>query len=126
MCAVSVFGVASLLALAGADWPPPPGFLWLEVLLAGASSAVYLRVRSRLATRWSGRWTPPAALEGLLAGLTAGLLMMMVSPAEPTVVPTAGDRVTWLLVTGLTGALAAQAVWGVAVAAAGRPPPKTP
>jgi hypothetical protein len=67
---------------------------------------------------------PPAALEGLLAGLAAGLILMVVSPGEPTVVPTAGDRLTWLLVTGVTGALAAQAVWGVGVAAAGRPPAK--
>ena len=109
----------------GADWPPPPGFLWLEILLAGFSSAVYLRVGSRLATRWAGRRTPPAALEGLLAGLAAGLLMMVVSPGEPTVVPTASDRVIWLLVTGGTGAVAGQAVWAVARAAAGRPPPET-
>ena len=120
-----VFGTTSLLALVGADWPPPPGFLWLEVLLAAASSAVYLRVGSRLAARWAGGRTPPAALEGLLAGLAGGLLVMVVSPGEPTVVPTVGDRMTGCLVTGVAGALAAQAVWGVAVAAAGRPPAQT-
>ena len=123
---MAVFGIVSLIALSGADWPPPPGFLGLEAVLAGVSYAVYLRVGRRLANRRAGGRTPPAALEGLLAGLVVGLILAVFSPGEPTVVPTVGDRLTWLAVMAATGALAAQAIWGLALAASGRLPHTPP
>lgn len=115
-CAIVAFGVTSALAVAAADWPPPVGFLWLEALLATLAVIVYVRVRSRLMARARGRRCMPAAFEGLIAGLVSGLiLLLMRSPGEPDITPTSVDNLIGFAVIGIIGAVAAQALWALAV-----------
>lgn len=115
LCAIMAFGATSLLALAGADWPPPVGFLWLEGLLAALAFVVYLRVRSRLTARSQDRRVPSAALEGVLASLAAGFVLVAFSAGDPDITLNPRDHVAWILVLGLAGAIAAQALWGLAL-----------
>ena len=115
LCAIVAFGGSSLLALAGADWPPPTGFLWLEALLAILAMVVYRRVLSRLTARSQGRRVPVAAVEGVIASVTAGLVLIALRLGDPDITLDPRDHVVWILVVGLAGAVAAQSLWGLAV-----------
>lgn len=115
VCAAIAFGGTSLLALAAADWPPPAGFLLLEVMLAALSGVVYIRIRSRLAARARGRSIPVAALEGVLAGLFVGLLFLAVHGGDPDIRPVAGDHIVWMSALAVVGGVVAQVLWVVAV-----------
>ena len=115
ICAMVAFGATSLLALAGADWPPPSGFLLLEALLVALSVVVYIRVRSRLAARHSGRRIPVAALEGILAGCAFGLVSIAMRAGDPDINLNIGDHVVWLSVLAVVGGIGAQALWALAV-----------
>ena len=115
ICALVAFGTTSLLALAGADWPPPPGFLILEALLGVLSVIVYIRVRSRLAARRCGRRVPVAALEGVLAGFAFGLSFVATRAGDPDINLNIGDHVVWLSVLAVVGGCSAQALWALAV-----------
>ncbi len=115
LCAIVAFGGASLLALAGADWPPPSGFLWLEALLAILATGVYFRVLSRLIARSQGRRVPVAAVEGVIASVAAGFALLGFNLGDPDVRLDLRDHAVWILVVGLVGAVAAQSLWGLAV-----------
>lgn len=115
LCAIAAFGTFSLLALAGADWPPPPGFLILEALLATLSVVVYIRVRSRLAASRSGRRVPVAALEGILAGFAFGLVFIATRAGDPDITISPRDHAVWLSVLAAVGGVSAQALWVLAV-----------
>ena len=62
---------------AGADHPPPPGFLALVLLDLGAAWVVYLRVP--VYARWQRARRPGRWLRVLFEGVVAGLLV-----ANPT------------------------------------------
>lgn len=115
LCAIVAFGLTSLLALAGADWPPPAGFLWLEGLLAVLSVIAYLRVLSRLDARRQGRRVTVAALDGVIAALAAGFALVAVHADDRDVALDPQDHLVWILTLGLAGAVAAQLLWGLAV-----------
>lgn len=115
LCSTIAFAVTSALALFAADWPPPPGFLWLEALLAALAVIVYFRVRSRLAARSRGRRIPVAALEGALASLAAGFALLTFNVGDPDVTLSPRDHMVWIAAVGLAGAAAAQALWGLAI-----------
>ncbi len=78
MIGTAVFLALVVIGLAGADKPPPPGFLlWVAVSIA-AGIGVWLR-----APRWQQR--PLIAIrDGALAGLSAGVILS-VSGGEPSV-----------------------------------------
>jgi hypothetical protein len=112
--AVIFFGTWLLLALAIADFPPPPGFLILGLILLACALLVYLRVPLYL--RWraagaKGRMLK-VARDGLVGGGAIGLLSLL-SPGEPSIQPEWSDRLIGIgLLTGL-GVVNALAVYAV-------------
>ena len=105
------FGAWVLLGLALADFPPPPGFAILLVVLRACAVLVYLRWRAEDAR---GR-TFRVARDGLLGGAAIALLSLL-SPGDPSIRPDLSDRMIGtgvLLVLGIVNALAAYSfgVW---------------
>lgn len=76
---------------------------------------VYRRVLTRLAARSQGRRIPAAALEGAIASIASGFVLLAFSADDPDITMDPRDHVVWMLVVGLTGAVFAQALWGLAV-----------
>ena len=107
------FGAWLLLALAIADFPPPPGFVIVLLILFACALLVYLRVPVYL--RWQaesakGR-TLRVARDGLLGGGAIALLSLF-SPGEPSIHPELSARLTGigvLIGLGIGNALAAYA-----------------
>jgi len=96
---------------AGADHPPPVGFIWLVLLCLLAAGIVYLRTPTYAAWSASQRrfrlWR--VLLDGIIAGLLFALLPLIFnSGGEPGIQPTWIDRVIWFAV--LTGVGAANAM----------------
>jgi hypothetical protein len=107
------FGIWLLLALAIADFPPPPGFLVLVLILLACALLVYLRVPVYLRWRAQGaRWRIlRVARDGLLGGGAIALLSLL-SPGEPSIQPGLSDRLIGigvLICLGVVNALAAYA-----------------
>jgi len=100
------------LALAGADRPPPPGFV-LVVAGAAVCATLVWRLIPRALARWdsSGAWSALVWVGGvgaLVGAVTAGILLLL-SPGEPSIRPIPVIAVmTWfavLIVGGAVGAL---------------------
>jgi hypothetical protein len=107
------FGMWLLLVLAIADFPPPPGFVSLLLILLACAVLVYLRVPLYL--RWqeegaNGRMLR-VARDGFLGGGAIALLSLF-SPGEPSIQPELSDRLVGigiLVGLGVGNALAAYA-----------------
>jgi hypothetical protein len=107
------FGTWLLLALAIADFPPPPGFVILSLVLLACALLVFLRVPVYL--RWraegaKGRFFR-VARDGLLGGGAIAFLSLL-SPGEPSIQPALSDRLIGIgILIGLSiaNALAAYA-----------------
>lgn len=115
---------------AGADHPPPPGFVFLVLLDLAAAGLVYWRVPVYLA--WIASQRGNALLYVVRDGLVAGLAFAALPAAsrwwlgggEPTVAPTVAGTLIWFAVVGVVGALNAVAIylanWGIAQSIARR------
>jgi hypothetical protein len=107
------FGTWLLLALAIADFPPPPGFAIVLLILLACALLVYLRVPVYL--RWRAEGATGRILrvarDGLLGGATIALLSLF-SAGEPSIQPELSDRLIGIGVLfglGIGNALAAYA-----------------
>jgi len=107
------FGTWLLLALAIADFPPPPGFVILVLILLACALLVYLRVPVYLC--WGAKGAKGRILrvarDGLLGGGAIALLSLF-SPGEPSIQPELSDRLIGIGVLfglGVGNALAAYA-----------------
>ncbi len=106
--ALGFFFVWLAVLYAGADHPPPPGFLWIVLFDAIAAAVVYWRVPAYM--DWSaqgakGRW-PRVALDGIVAGLIFAALATALQPngGEPSVPPPGwSDRAIWFAVLAVVG-----------------------
>lgn len=109
------FGIWLLIALAAADFPPPPGFMLLVAILAACSVLVYRRVPAYLG--WGARRAKGRLLrvvrDGAIGGGTIALLLMLVSAGEPSVQPGPIDRLIWLALLVALGVGNALAVYAV-------------
>jgi hypothetical protein len=97
------FGTWLLLALAIADFPPPPGFVILLLVLLACAVLVYLRVPVYLRWRADGAKgrTLRVARDGFLGGGAIALLSLF-SPGEPSIQPELSDRLIGIgVLTGL-------------------------
>lgn len=115
IAAAFFFGWLGIL-LAGADFPPPPGFVLIVLIDLLAAIVVYWRVPTYL--DWSRTRRTYRLLQALGEGFAAGLLVALVamlspSSGEPSVQPRWVDRLIWFAVLGSVGALNAVAVYGV-------------
>lgn len=115
---------------AGADHPPPPGFVFVVLLDLAAAGLVYWRVPVYLA--WIANRRGNALLyvvrDGLIAGLTFAALpaasRWWLGGGEPTVAPTVAGTLIWFAVVSGVGALNAVIIylanWGIAQCVARR------
>ncbi len=95
------------ILLAGADFPPPRGFLWIVLLDLIAGGCVYFRVPDYL--HWQSLRLPCRFLrvvgDGIFIGLVFATVPIMVGGGEPSVTPTWIDRGIWFAVLALVGVL---------------------
>ena len=107
------FGWLGIL-LAGADFPPPPGFVLIVLIDLLAAIVVYWRVPTYV--EWSMTRRPYRLLQALGEGLVAGLLVALVvllTPwsGEPSVQPGLTDNLILFAVLGSVGACNSLAVY---------------
>lgn len=99
-----------LVMAAGADRPPPPGFLVL-VGYGGLLGVLVSRALPHLLELWDTRGAGPvlarSALGGLLGGLALWALTGVVSTGEPSVDADVAARLIGFAVVGTMGALGA-------------------
>jgi hypothetical protein len=107
-----------LVMAAGADRPPPPGFLLVIGYGLLLAFAVW-RALPRLLAFWDARGAGRAMLRAGLAGFAAGLLLWgltaAISSGEPSIEVDPASRLIGAGVVGVLGALGS-----VLLAAAGR------
>lgn len=113
--AVAFFIVWLVILLAGADRPPPPGFVWVVLLDAAAAGIVYWRTARYMGWCATGR-NPLLRVvgEGFCVGImVAGLVILFNPTGEIGVAPPAwSDRGLWFAVLGVAGAVNALLVFG--------------
>lgn len=117
----TAFTVAwTLILLAGADHPPPIGFVWLLPVVLACGLLVYRRVP--IYARWRGTRRPGRVVrvlaEGLLAGLMAGLVMALRPGDHPMGLPASAELLVWFSALAAVGLLNAALVYALAGCAA--------
>jgi hypothetical protein len=107
---------------AGADHPPPPGFLIAILLDLAAAYVVYRRVpvyARRARARRPKRWLL-ALLEGAGAGLiAAGLVLILPFGGEPSIQRPAPGVLIFLTVMAVAGAVNALFIFALSAASVG-------
>ena len=103
---------------AGADHPPPVGFMWTIPFVCMGGLVVFWRIPSYASwctSRRPGRFAL-AMLDGIFAGLAFGILTLLIpNTGEPSVSPALFTSVlTWLAVIMAVGALNALLLYGLA------------
>lgn len=112
------FCVWLAILYAGADHPPPPGFVLLIVLDLAAAGGVYVRIPTYV--RWSRTRRSHRLLLAVMDGLAAGLLIALVTQltpigGEPSVEPGLMAYVIWYAVLGAVGAANAVFIYALSV-----------
>ncbi|NTU72438.1 MAG: hypothetical protein HGB10_11555 [Coriobacteriia bacterium] len=117
----SIAGVISLclfvstvaVGLAGADKPPPLGFLWLVGVLAAACLFAFRRLKRHLGSRREGRLgqTRRIAVEGAAAGLGIAVVLLLMGGRAQEVSVSIVDRAIGLLVFSAAGSVVALVGW---------------
>lgn len=106
LLAVGFFFVWLGILYAGADHPPPPGFVWIIVLDLFAAWLVYLRVPTY--ANWSVantrfRWFR-VFLDGLLAGLVFAIIAIVLPVTRDVgILPSLSDYAIWFAVLACIG-----------------------
>jgi hypothetical protein len=116
VCAAGLFVVAVAIGLAGADKPPPLGFLWLVGILAVLCAGVFVWLQRKLAARAAGVRVGllRVAAAGLAAGVVAAVVLSVISHGEPSISVPVASRLLGLVVAGVAGMALAFATWLVA------------
>jgi membrane protease YdiL (CAAX protease family) len=102
LIAIAFFVIWLAILYAGADHPPPWGFLWLLPLVGAGAVAVYLRIPAYAA--WSRSRQPfrlfRVGLEGVAAGSTVGVITLLLPfKGEPSIPsPQITDILIWMVV----------------------------
>ena len=101
---------------AGADHPPPPGFIWIIILDLVCSLVVYFRVSTYI--DWSTTRKKYRLFHALLDGLSAGIVVAIISilipsEREPHVPLVLIDYLLWFAALGAVGAANAMLVYGI-------------
>lgn len=116
--AVFFFAFWIVILLAGADFPPPIGFLYVAWVVLLCSFVVYWRTLTYVAwyiVQKSQRHIR-VVLDGIVAGLIAGsLTMLLPSSREPGMTPRLIDYAIWFAVLALMGVVNAVAIYLITV-----------
>jgi hypothetical protein len=102
-----------LVLLAGADKPPPLGFIWLILAVGLCSAAVYWRVPTYIdwaRTRRAGRYWR-ALLDGAVAGLLIAVPFALNGSGEPSITMQPADYAIWFAVLAVMGMLNSVALY---------------
>jgi hypothetical protein len=96
-----------VVLLAGADKPPPIGFLWIVLVLALSAMVVFWRVPTYI--HWSQTQKPGrilrVAVEGFWAGLVVATPFVLFGGGEPSVPMQPIAYLGWFAILGLMGML---------------------
>ena len=96
-----------LILLAGADFPPPVGFLWLVIVVAACAAVVYWRVPTYIdwhRTQRPGRqWR--VLLEGIAAGIVVAVPFALRGIVEPSITAQPVSYAIWFAIVGFMGAI---------------------
>lgn len=109
-----------LILLAGADFPPPAGFIWIIVTVAVCAAVVYWRVPTYIdwrRTRRAGRYWR-VVLDGAVAGLLVALPFALRGSGEPSVTVPPVDYAIWFGVLAVMGILNSAALYTINALAA--------
>ncbi len=93
--------------LAGADKPPPRGFIWIMLAVAVCAAVVYWRVPTYIdwtCTSRTGRYGL-VVLDGVVAGLLVALPFALRGSGEPSITMRPLDYVIWFAVLAVMGVL---------------------
>ena len=113
--AVVFFFLWLVVLLAGADKPPPIGFLWLVPVIALSAVVVYWRIPTYILwfqTQQPGRLLR-VAIEGFVAGLVVAMPFALSGSGEPSVTMQPIAYVVWFSVLGLMGMLNSLTLYGI-------------
>jgi hypothetical protein len=114
--AVGFFLVWLVILLAGADFPPPVGFVWIIVLDLVAAGLVYWRVQFYLAWQESRRSYRLllVVLDGVAIGSAFALFVIFLpGGGEPSVLPSSLDYLIWFAVLAAVGAFNSLSVYTI-------------
>ncbi len=116
-CSVGLFLSTTAIGLAGADRPPPLGFLALVAALAILSAVGYRRLLANMRALGSRRWGRfvSVGVEGLVGGVALAIALTLGFRGGPEGSTRPSDLAIWFVVVGVVGALAAMIVWAVAL-----------
>jgi len=117
-----------LILWAGADHPPPPGFIVVVLVDLACAVVVYLRVDAYIA--WARvrrrRRLLLALRDGAAAGLVVALIVVLLpGGVEPSVQPGPIDAAIWFAILGTGGAANAVCVYALSAWATRRRALKT-
>ena len=117
--AIGFFVIWLAILYAGADHPPPPGFILIIFFDLVCSVLVYFRVNTYV--NWIKAHKKKRFRQALLDGLSVGLVIAFITmlfPKQPEPgFPSPGllENIIWFLVMGTMGAVNAIIVYGVTV-----------
>jgi hypothetical protein len=116
-CSVGLFLSTTAIGLAGADKPPPLGFLALVAALAVHSTVAYWRLLANMSALGGRRWGRfvRVGVEGLAAEFALAIVLTLRFPGGTEGSTRLYDLAIWFGVTGVLGVLAAITVWTVAL-----------
>jgi len=113
--AIVFFTFWLLVLLAGADFPPPPGFIWIVVAVAVCAAVVYWRVPTYI--DWSRTRRPRrywrVFLDGAVAGLLIALPFVIGGSGEPSVTMQPLDYAIWFAVLAVMGIFNSVTIYGI-------------
>ena len=113
--AVAFFFFWLLVLLAGADKPPPIGFIWIIIAVAVCAAVVYWRIPFYIEwaqARRRGRFWR-VFLDGTVARLLIALPFALRGGGEPSVTMQPVDYVIWFAVLAVMGILNSVALYAI-------------
>jgi hypothetical protein len=113
--AIAFFLFWLLVLLAGADFPPPTGFLWIVLVIALCAFVVYWRIPTYIdwyRTQRSGRrWR--VLLDGIVAGLVVSITFALNGSGESSITMQPADYAIWFAVLSVIGAINSVALYTI-------------
>ena len=102
-----------VVLLAGADFPPPVGFLWLVIVIAACAYVVYWRVPTSI--DWVRMQRPRriwrVILDGIAAGIVVAVPFVLKGSGEGSITMQPVAYAIWFALLGFVGALNSMGIY---------------